>query len=383
MYKYRVMIVDDEKDVRQLLSMALRDHYEVVEACDGLDALDKLETYEPDMAIIDVMMPLMDGYALCDAIRRHPKFGAMQILFISAVGDKESIKKGYAAGANLYMVKPVDPERVLKNLDFTVEHESVPYREKTLTIEQLARLEREGNLLKAEISPQPQADSGRSETSAPRQDAPVTQVNGAAGDDVDSEPSATTDEAMAMTKPACSNVRILAVDDDPDMLQMLDLTLHDDYEVTTAVDGVDAIERMVAYDPDILLLDIMMPKMNGYQLLQSIRRNTTLCDMPVVVVSAKSGAKEREYAARLGATHFLGKPFSVDELLRVLARITHARNFRLRPKKLNMFEISDRLYAEEKDRQDLEEIRSRRRKYQEIQGVINDHFDAPPTKRTR
>ena len=375
MNKYRVMIVDDEDEVRRLLAAALRGRYEVVEACDGLDALGKLETYEPDMAIIDVMMPLMNGFSLCDAIRRHPKFGTMQIILVSSDGSREAIKKGYAVGANLFMVKPVDPERMLKNLDFTVEHEPPPMHDKTLTIEQIARLERDNAQPRAQ--PQPGA-RGLEPAAAPR-GARVEPVAVPSPE----PPTVPAEDASMASKPAMSNVRILAVDDDPDMLQMLDLTLRDDYEVTTAADGVDAIERMVAYDPDILLLDIMMPKMNGYQLLQSIRRNPTICDLPVVVLSAKSGVKEREYAARLGATYFLGKPFSVDELLRGLARITHSHNFKLRAKKMTMFDISDRLYSEDKDRKDLEEIRGRRRKYQEIQGIVDDHFDAPPTKRAR
>jgi len=64
--------------------------------------------------VIDIMMPLMDGYQLCEAVRRHPRFSRMQVLFLSAFASKDNIKRGYAVGANLFMTKPVDPERVLK-----------------------------------------------------------------------------------------------------------------------------------------------------------------------------------------------------------------------------------------------------------------------------
>lgn len=356
MNKYRVMIIDDDADARKLLALAIRDYYEVVEATDGLDALSKLETYEPDMAIIDVMMPMMDGFKLCEAIRCHPKYKSMQIMFLSANGTKEAIKKGYAVGANLFMTKPVDPERVLKNLDFTLEHEPPPFRNKTLSLEQIERMAQAGPTNGSAKAPERKSSPG-----------------GVMGEPV----------SASMMEPACDNVRILAVDDDPEMLQMLSLTLRDDYEMTTAVDGVDAIERMVSYEPDILLLDIMMPKMNGYQLLQSIRRNAYIRELPVVVVSAKSGLKEREYAARMGATYFLAKPFSVDDLIRVLARITRFKGFKVRPKKMTMFDISDLLYAEDKDRREREDLRERKRKYQEIQGVIDKNYDAPPTKRQK
>ncbi|MCL5270560.1 MAG: response regulator, partial [bacterium] len=111
-------------------------------------------------------------------------------------------------------------------------------------------------------------------------------------------------------------------------------------------------ERMVDCEPDLMLLDIMMPKMNGYQLLQSIRRNAVFSELPVVVLSAKSSDRDREYAARLGANHFLAKPYRMEELIEVLQGIAHAPGFRVRPKKLTMREIKERLFQEEKERRE-------------------------------
>ena len=84
MAKWRVMVVDDEEDVRRIISAALKPKYEVVEAHDGLDGLEKLERYEPDFIILDVMMPLVNGFEACEIIRKNPKFRQEPVLFLSA-----------------------------------------------------------------------------------------------------------------------------------------------------------------------------------------------------------------------------------------------------------------------------------------------------------
>lgn len=115
--KWRILLVDDEPDVRLIVRTTLQDKYEIVEAHDGLDALEKVERYEPDFIIMDVMMPLMDGFEACLAIRRTPAFKDIPVMFLSALGKKDDIKKGYSSGANLYLTKPFDPPRLLKNVD--------------------------------------------------------------------------------------------------------------------------------------------------------------------------------------------------------------------------------------------------------------------------
>lgn len=318
MDKYRVLVIDDDEDIRRVISLVLRPRYEVVEAVDGLDALSRLETIEPDLAIIDLMMPMMDGFQVCEAIRRHPRFQGMPVLFLSAQGSRENIMKGYAVGANLFLTKPIDPERVLKNIDLTIERDPPPLRPKRHTIEQLESQrsnpgERQTDAWSATERPEKSAD------------APAPHTPPAAGQ---------------------ARVRLLLVDDDTELLQMLDLALRDDYEVTTASNGMEAIERMVDYQPDLMLIDIMMPKMNGYQLVQSIRRNAAFHTLPVVVLSAKCSPKDQEYALRIGANRFLGKPFAITDLLALLRYMAAAPDFRIRAKRLSFDEIRARLAAE-------------------------------------
>jgi CheY-like chemotaxis protein len=340
MGKYRILIVDDDDDARKVIGMALRPAYEVVEACDGLDALSKLETYEPDVAIIDIMMPLMDGYQLCEAIRRNPRFKAIQVMFLSAYAGTDNIKKSYAVGANLFLTKPADPERILKNIDFTIAHEPPPLLPKRYSIEQLAAMEQAntGKLQAAreEFVERPTRDW------RPREE-------GIFGDGPAPAAQPVT-RALRPADGAAPRARILLVDDDAELIQMLDLALREQFEVTTAGNGFEAIERMVTWQPDLMLIDVMMPKMNGYQLLQSIRRNAYFAATPVVVLTAKASPKDKDYALRLGATAFLGKPFHMEELMGTLEAITGAANFRIRPKAMSIYEIRSHTAAEQSRR---------------------------------
>lgn len=361
MSRYRILVVDDDEDLRRVIKLTLSNRYEVVEACDGLDALSKLETYEPDFAIIDIMMPLMDGFQLCQAIRRHKSFKVMQVMFLSGHATKENIKKGYAAGANLFMTKPVDPERLLRNVDFTIQHELPPLRNKQYTIEQLRQMEVGQG---AAPAAGPEADepvATRREQPAPPRTAVPPRVA------VPQRPA-----APPAADPGAAKPRLLIVDDDEEMLQMLNLALRESYEVTAAVDGMEAIQRIVEYEPDLMLLDIMLPKMNGYQLLQSIRRNMSYKNLPVIVVSAKSSQRDQEYALRLGANQFLAKPYRIDQLLKTIESFTAKPGFQVQPKRLPLNEIVAILAAEEQARKDKEAAQERRRQYNAIRNVANE-----------
>lgn len=103
----KIVVVDDDANIRELISLFLkRDGHQVVEAVDGVDALDKLEAVRPDLAIIDVMMPRMDGWALCSALGGSYDFPK---LMLTAKGETAHKVKGLELGADDYMVKPFDP----------------------------------------------------------------------------------------------------------------------------------------------------------------------------------------------------------------------------------------------------------------------------------
>lgn len=117
--------------------------------------------------------------------------------------------------------------------------------------------------------------------------------------------------------------KILIVDDEPNIVMTLEYTFRKhDFEVFIARDGSEALEIMESVLPDVIMLDIMMPKVDGYQTLKLIKENKALEHTKVVFLTAKNKASDIEKGLKLGADKYLTKPFStkkiVSEILELL-----------------------------------------------------------------
>ncbi len=311
--KWRILVVDDEPDVRLILRSTLEPKYEVVEAHDGLDALEKIERYQPDFVLMDVMMPLMDGFEATAAIRRKEKYKDLPVMFLTALTGKESIKRGYASGGDLYLTKPFEPSRLLRNVDLFFEGNKVPEKPRRYTIEQIQ-----------------EAEKAKREPAAP-----------GAPEYVPPQPSPTrTPPPDHLKVPHGQKPRVMVVDDDAEVRNLMTLSLQEEYEVVFAVDGMQAIEKLVRYQPDILVMDIMLPRMNGIQLCQSLRANRAFAKTPILICSAKGSVKDQTFAKRVGADDYLVKPFDPATLREKVHELRGRPGFRVRPKTLQYKQIS-------------------------------------------
>jgi two-component system chemotaxis response regulator CheY len=116
MDRHRILIVEDSPTMRQLLAFALKRlrGAEIVEAQDGLDGLRKVTADEFDLALIDINMPVMDGLKLVHLIRQEPDLAEMPIVVITTEGASEDRDRALALGANEYLTKPIQANRVLQ-----------------------------------------------------------------------------------------------------------------------------------------------------------------------------------------------------------------------------------------------------------------------------
>ena len=113
-----VLVVDDEPMARTLLRLMLvRSGYEVIEAVDGQDALQKLETSTPDLIILDVMMPGIDGFMVCSTIRENSLLSHLPVIMLSAKSDLQSAQRGMESGATKYLTKPISPDDLTKHVN--------------------------------------------------------------------------------------------------------------------------------------------------------------------------------------------------------------------------------------------------------------------------
>ncbi|MDR2208400.1 MAG: response regulator, partial [Azoarcus sp.] len=113
---------------------------------------------------------------------------------------------------------------------------------------------------------------------------------------------------------------IMVVDDSLTVRKITSRMLErEGYRVITAKDGVDAIESLIDNMPDVILSDIEMPRMDGFDLVRNIRADLRLKDVPIIMITSRLADKHREYAMEIGANHYLGKPYQEEELLSLIA----------------------------------------------------------------
>jgi len=113
-----ILVVDDNRDNVEILTAFLESRgYRVASAQDGKTALARLEEVNPDLVLLDVMMPGMDGWQVCRTIKKHPEFGDTRVVMVTAKGGFEDKFEGMRSGADDYVVKPVDLAELEKKVE--------------------------------------------------------------------------------------------------------------------------------------------------------------------------------------------------------------------------------------------------------------------------
>ncbi|MCC6607289.1 MAG: response regulator [Anaerolineae bacterium] len=115
--KHSILLVDDDPNLRDMLRAMLEmGGFAVIEAEDGLDALEKLEEITPDVLVLDVMMPNLDGVSLCKQLRNDAEFVSLPIIMLSGKTQHRAVEEGMAAGANLYLCKPITVDELIRSV---------------------------------------------------------------------------------------------------------------------------------------------------------------------------------------------------------------------------------------------------------------------------
>jgi DNA-binding response OmpR family regulator len=114
----KILIVDDEPNIVMTLEYTFKkSNYDVFIARDGQEALDILKTNFPDVIILDIMMPMVDGFATLEQIRKDANLQHTKVLFLSAKNKESDIEKGLALGADAYMTKPFSIKKVVEKVE--------------------------------------------------------------------------------------------------------------------------------------------------------------------------------------------------------------------------------------------------------------------------
>jgi chemosensory pili system protein ChpA (sensor histidine kinase/response regulator) len=133
-------------------------------------------------------------------------------------------------------------------------------------------------------------------------------------------------EGSSLASLAISAVPLVLVVDDSITVRRVTQRLlqREGYRVALAADGLQALERLQQERPTVVLSDIEMPRMDGFDLVRNIRSDVRLAGLPVIMITSRIAEKHREHARELGVDHYLGKPYSEDELLGLIAHYVRA-----------------------------------------------------------
>src|SRR6267378_3301178 len=251
----RMLIVDDNQTNRRILrEMLAAEGVNVDEASTAADGLDALRRTRYDLAILDVQMPDMDGFQLATAVRGEKKLARTNLLMLTSAGQRGDGERCRELGIRGYLTKPISRSDLLEAL---------------------------GTVLAA----------------AP----------GEAG-----TPQVVTRHTIAESR---RTLRVLLAEDNPVNQQVaVAMLVKRGHEVHVSSNGREAVDAVRERDYDIVLMDIQMPEMDGFEATRAIRATTKGKDLPIVGLTAHALSGERERCLSHGMTDYLAKPFRAHEL---------------------------------------------------------------------
>ncbi|HNY28011.1 MAG TPA: response regulator [Candidatus Sumerlaeota bacterium] len=342
---WRILCIDDDPDALAILRLSLSVKFEVVEASDGLEGLAMLDLSEPDFVICDIRMPNLDGFQTVAAIRRHPKYYDVPVFFLTAETDLQSARRAFTSGGNLFLTKPFEPMRVLQNIDyFLKEHGSQPGL-KHLTLEQVQH----------EAQNRPSL-TGRT----PQPPQPVL--------------SSTSSNAPVPDK----DIRVLIICEVESQRARISTALNPYYECLTSADPFASLQQLFRYDPDILIINPFIPRISGMGLIQMIRQNNLLSNLPILILQDNVQVLDRRIVQSLTDSLPLPPNVSDEDTVRAVHHITQTRDFCKRHKRFSIEQLRAeedavrRQIETEKERVQRQQERLRSR-YSRIQSFIDNN----------
>jgi CheY-like chemotaxis protein/signal transduction histidine kinase len=357
---FTVLIIDDDPMVQHLLRGHLEsEEFRVVSAQDGVEGLTLAREARPTVIILDIHLPRLDGWTVLAELKSDPALANIPVIMMSV---EEQRARGFSFGACEYLVKPVEPDRlvtVVKRALLPSDGDVLVVDDDEATREMVSRhLRRAGYstveardgeeaLLRARvISPglvildllMPGVDgfevlrTMRSEgmrtpvvvltgkTLVPDEErilrdglARIVQKGGMALDGVVREA-----KQLLMAKRVVESgrlPRILYVEDSPQNRDIVRRYLADDYEVLEAEDGEHGIERVLRDAPDLVLMDLSLPRLDGWEATRRLKANATVKHIPVIALTAHAAREDQTRAADAGCCDYLTKPIDRELLL--------------------------------------------------------------------
>jgi two-component system, chemotaxis family, response regulator PixG len=264
-----VACIDDSLSVYKHLEKIIVEHgYRAFGVQDPLKILPSLIRNKPDLIFLDLVMPVTNGYEVCEQIRKTPSLVDVPIIILTGNDGLIDRVRTKFVGANGFLGKPIEARSILKALD--------KYLDK-----------------------KPSSDRISKSTRSTQQDRFLS-------GDVNS----------GVAK------RVLVIDDDRNIREVVSMCLHKlkGWEVLAVSSGQEGLDRVLTKSPDAIVLDVMMPEMDGLAFLRQLRANTNSKFIPVILLTANRYLPDKELLTELGVVEVISKPFLPIDLVRQIDR---------------------------------------------------------------
>lgn len=272
--KVKILIVDDEPTNRKLIRLVLsNERYDIAEAPDGSAALEQIKANLPDLILLDVMMPELNGWEVTKILKNNPETMHIPIVLVTALNNISDKMKGLELGANEYLEKPINYKELRALVNSTIKLKS--YLDGSTTVWGV----KDGNSKLDRPSPHPS---------------------------------------------------VLIVEDDEKHAKLLQNYLREEsYQIAWTDTGERALEIAGKKKFDLILLDILLPNMDGFEVLEHLKQMQSARDVPIMVVSVLQDIESKIKAYESGANVYLTKPMNKDELKIRIRNLTMKNTCRL------------------------------------------------------
>jgi two-component system cell cycle response regulator len=286
----RVLVVDDILPNVKLLEAKLSsEYYDVLTATSGREALEKVESESPDIVLLDVMMPGMDGFEVCARIKANPKAAHIPVVMVTALTDAHDKVRGLEAGADDFLSKPINDTALMARVRSLVRLK--------MALDEWRIRENTANQL------------------------------GVVG------------ESAYMMKESAEKARVLIVEDKEFEQRRIEETLATDHDIVISVEsGVEAMAMIAAHDFDVLIVSLNLSGEDSLRLCSHLKTAERTRSVPIVMVGEDEDMPRIAHGLEIGAHDYILRPVDRNELL---ARVrTQVRRKRFQERLRSTYEIS-------------------------------------------
>ncbi|GEM_PF-656773 len=322
-----IMVVEDSQTSRKVISMLLgRKGYTIIEAKSGSEALQRSEEIIPDLVLLDVVLPDMTGYEVLSRLRKSAGLAEVPVIMLTGQSKPSDRLKGLFHGSNEYLTKPFDPAKLLAVLEKYLEKPTtepvaaVPAGNKRIevVVPIIAKPAPVAVAPAPVVVTQAVASTKKYEPATPIVKDPAKETSSRQAT-VAPSPVILPAAVVRETKDGKTDKTVLVIEDSPTSRKVISMVLAKrGYTIEEAATGGAALRKMEAMLPNLILLDAMLPDMTGYDILFRLKNDERLKAVPVVMLTAKNNAVDRQKGMRGGSVAYLTKPFDPEKLLAVI-----------------------------------------------------------------